>query len=153
MNSLGKAATILLVEDSPADQTLVKRGLEKSSIPPTLHIVEHGEAALEYLRRQGAYQDPTKSPRPDIILLDINMPRMNGKQLLKEIRKDPNLRTIPVVILTTSQADQDIQEAYTLGVNAYITKPDDVSDYLSMVRSLDRFWLHTVVLPSRIAAE
>jgi len=142
-----KQSVILLAEDNVADQNLTKRAFQGGKLSSDLRIVEDGVEALEYLKRRGKYSNPASSPRPDILLLDINMPRMDGKQLLKEIKDDPDLKIIPIIMLTTSRHEVDVLVSYTLGVNAYITKPVDVDRFLETIRGLEHFWLTTVMLP------
>jgi two-component system, chemotaxis family, response regulator Rcp1 len=139
-----KVIEILLVEDSPSDADLTAETFSESKILNRLHIVEDGVAALEFLRQQGGYAD---APRPDLILLDLNLPRKNGQEVLAEIKVDPELKTIPVVILTTSAAEEDILKSYSLHANSYITKPVDLDQFISAVRSIEGFWLAAVQLP------
>jgi CheY-like chemotaxis protein len=136
---------ILLVEDSEGDARLAKEALRDSKIRNTLHHVIDGEAALAFLRREGQYRD---SPRPDLILLDLNLPKKDGREVLAEVKSDESLRTIPVVVLTVSSADEDILKAYNLHANCYITKPIDLSQFLKVVNSIEDFWLTIVKLPS-----
>jgi CheY-like chemotaxis protein len=145
----GKPAVILLAEDDPGDQELTRRALEQSLIRNELHIVEDGEEALNYLQRRGKYEDPASSPKPDLMLLDLNMPRMDGKQLLEQMRADPNLRRIPVVALTTSKQENDIIRTYDLGANSYIVKPVDMDQFVSAIKVLKDYWFQIVVLPPR----
>ncbi len=142
-------AVVLLAEDNPADQNLTRRALEDARVDADLKIVEDGVEAMAYLRREGAYADPAESPRPDLFLLDINMPRMDGKQVLKEVKADPDLRSVPVVMLTTSQQEIDVLESYNLGVNAYIAKPVDMDQFITAIQNLQQFWLVLAVLPPK----
>lgn len=142
-------AKILLVEDNPADQEITKRALKDSKIDNGLYITEDGVEAMEYLERKGKYADPNNSPTPDLVLLDINMPRMDGKEVLQQIRKNQDLKHIPVVMLTTSDQEKDIFESYQLGVNAYITKPVDFKKFSDVMRQLKNFWFNIAVLPER----
>lgn len=142
-------AVILLAEDNEADQELVRRSLTDSKIYCDLKIVEDGVQAMDYLLQRGEYAHPGASPRPDILLLDIAMPRMDGKQVLKAVKSDASLRAIPVVILTTSSREVDVIESYHLGVNAYITKPADAAQFMNVVKQLRDFWLMVVVLPPK----
>ncbi len=144
-----RPAIILLVEDNVADQRLTERALEENKIRNKLFIVEDGQEAMEYLRNEGKYADLESNPRPDLLLLDIKMPRMDGKQVLREIKNDPELKQIPVVILTTSDHEQDVIDSYNLGVNAYITKPVDYEQFVNTIKSLENFWFDVVVLPSQ----
>ncbi|WP_019500028.1 response regulator [Pseudanabaena sp. PCC 6802] len=136
---------VLLVEDNPGDANLTKIALEDGKIRINLHTVEDGVEALEFLRRQGKY---TNCDRPDLILLDLNLPRKDGREVLSEIKADENLKRIPVVILTTSQSDEDILRAYNLSANCYITKPVDFDRFATIVRSIEDFWFTIVKLPS-----
>jgi chemotaxis family two-component system response regulator Rcp1 len=137
---------ILLVEDNPGDIRLIVEVLKDGKIPNHLSVVEDGEQALAYLHRKGVYQDAIV---PDIILLDLNLPKINGNEVLAEIKKDPLLKHIPVIILTTSEAEQDILKAYDLHANCYITKPVNLEQFLTVVRSIEDFWLSIVKLPRR----
>ena len=145
----GKPAVILLAEDDPGDQELTRRALEQSLIRNELHIVEDGEEALNYLLRRGKYEDPASSPKPDLMLLDLNMPKMDGKRLLEQMKADPNLRRIPVVALTTSKQENDIIRTYDLGANSYIVKPVDMDQFVSAIKVLKDYWFQIVVLPPR----
>jgi chemotaxis family two-component system response regulator Rcp1 len=135
---------ILMVEDSPSDTQLAIEALHEAKISNRLSHVEDGVEALQFLRRQGPYQD---APRPDLILLDLNLPRMDGRQLLEEIKQDPDLRIIPVVVLTTSRSEQDVLRSYQLHANCYITKPVDFTQFMQVVKSIEHFWLTVVTLP------
>ncbi len=146
VNFNGPATTLLLIEDGKADQRLVARALQSAKIMPDLYIVDNGEDGLAFLRGEGEYKG---SPRPDLILLDLNLPRMDGKQVLREIRADEKLKDIPVVMLTTSDLEHDIIESYRLGVNAYITKRVEMQDFIDSVQKLEEFWFELVMLPSR----
>ncbi|HEX8244751.1 MAG TPA: response regulator [Longimicrobium sp.] len=136
---------LLLVEDSPGDVELTREALEEAKVANTLHVVSDGAEAMEFLRRQGRFADAV---RPDLVLLDLNLPRKDGRQVLAEIKEDPELRRIPVVVLTTSQAEKDVLAAYQLHANAYIVKPVDLQQFLDVVRSVEGFWLAVVKLPS-----
>lgn len=135
---------ILLVEDNPADVRLTREALKEGKVRNNLSVVADGEAALAFLRRQGQY---AAAPRPDLILLDLNLPRKDGREVLAEVKQDPALRQIPVVILTTSAADTDIARSYDLHANCYVTKPVQLDEFLSVVKSIDDFWLAVVKLP------
>jgi two-component system response regulator len=135
---------VLLVEDNPADVRLTMEALRESQSPVKLHVVEDGIEAMAFLRAPSA-----QAPRPDIVLLDLNLPRKDGREVLQEIRRDDALRHIPVVILTTSQAEQDVLKAYQLSANAYITKPVDLDQFFNVVRSIDGFWFRTARLAHR----
>lgn len=141
--------TILLAEDDPGDQELTRRALQEDLERIDLRIVEDGEEALEYLQRREAYSDPDSAPRADLILLDLNMPRMNGRELLKILKDDPDLGRIPVVVLTTSEQEADILRSYDLGCNSYIQKPVDMDQFCRAVRQLGQYWFDVVTLPSR----
>lgn len=145
----GKPAVILLAEDDPGDQELTRRALEQSRIRNELYIVEDGEEALDYLLRRGKYEDPASSPKPDLMFLDLNIPKMDGKQLLKQIRADPNLRRIPVVALTTSKQESNIIRTYDLGANSYIVKPVNMDQFINAIKVLKDYWFQIVVLPPR----
>jgi CheY-like chemotaxis protein len=134
---------ILLVDDSPADVRLTREALREACVRNALHVVSDGVEALEYLRRRGRY---AQAPRPDLILLDLNLPRKNGREVLAEIKQDPDLRSIPVVVLTTSAAEADITAAYDLHANCYITKPVELDQFLTVVRRIEGFWLQIVKL-------
>ena len=140
-----KPIEILLVEDNPGDARLTQEVFREGKLQTNLRIVADGETALEHLRRQGTY---AKAIRPDLILLDLNLPKKNGREVLVEIKTDEELKSIPVVILTTSKAEQDILKAYHLHANCYITKPVDLDQFLGVVRAIEDFWLQIVKLPS-----
>ena len=138
---------ILLAEDDPDDRLLTRRALAKSRIANELAAVENGEELMRYLRHEGEYSPPEAPSRPGLILLDLNMPRMDGREALREIKSDPELRRIPVVVLTTSEAEQDILESYDLGVNAFVTKPVTFDELADAVQALGEFWFDIVKLP------
>ena len=135
---------ILLVEDSPSDTELTVEALREAKLRNHLSIVEDGVQAMEFLRREGQF---TRAPRPDVILLDLNLPRKDGRQVLAEIKADDQLKAIPVVVLTTSRAEQDVLRAYQLNANCFITKPVDFDQFLEVVRAIESFWLCVVTLP------
>ncbi len=135
---------ILLVEDNPGDHRLTKEALHEGKVYNNLHWVKDGVEALDFLKQRGKYE---KVPRPDIILLDLNLPKKDGREVLVEIKQDPNLRAIPVVILTTSAAEEDVLRSYDLHANCYVTKPVDLEKFIVVVQSIDRFWLSVVTLP------
>jgi len=143
---IGRPIQILMVEDNRDDIELTMEALKDAKVGNILKVVKDGEEALAYLRGEGQYKG---SLRPDLILLDLNMPRKDGREVLKEIKNDPSLRRIPVVILTTSQAEEDIINTYDLHANCYITKPVDFTQFLKVVRSIEDFWLTVVKLPPR----
>ena len=138
---------ILLVEDSPSDAALTREALEKGKIANNLNCVGDGVEALEYLNRQGKFAN---AKRPDLIMLDLNMPRKDGKEVLKELKSDPSLKTIPVIVLTTSRAEQDVLQSYQLSANCYITKPVDFKSFIDVVKSIEQFWLSVVTLPANL---
>ena len=142
-----RLATVLLVEDNPAEQNLARRALAKGVMQCDLRVVSDGEEAMDYLLHRGPYVDPGQSPRPHLILLDLNMPKLDGRQVLERIKSDPVLQTIPVVVLTTSRQDEDIARSYELGCNSFISKPVEIHDFLDALRQLGCYWLRLVVLP------
>lgn len=142
-----RIAKILLVEDNLADQKLTIRALKKGKVETELYLAEDGEKALDYLRHAGIFEEPNSSPRPDLILLDINLPKIDGKEVLRQIRSDEKLKTIPIVMLTTSSAERDVMESYKLGVNAYINKPVNVEDFYQIIQKLEDFWFRLTLLP------
>lgn len=135
---------VLLVEDNPGDVRLTREALKEGKVRNNLSVAPDGVEALAFLRRQGRYAD---APRPDLILLDLNLPKKDGREVLEEIKADPALRTIPVVILTTSEAERDIARAYDLHANCYITKPVDLDQFITVVKSIEDFWFTIVKLP------
>lgn len=135
---------VLLVEDDPGDADLTREGLKDGKLHVELSVVEDGEKALQYLRRDGAYASAT---RPDLILLDLNLPKKDGREVLGEIKADSTLKSIPVVILSTSDADADITKSYGLGANCYITKPVKFEQFSTVVQSIEQFWFTIVKLP------
>jgi chemotaxis family two-component system response regulator Rcp1 len=137
---------ILMVEDNPGDVRLTVEALKEGKVRNNLHTVEDGVEAMAFLRRKGRYAEAV---RPDLILLDLNLPKKNGREVLAEIKEDPDLKRIPVVILTVSQAEQDIVKSYNLHANCYVTKPVDLDQFLEMVKSIENFWLTVVMLPPR----
>ena len=144
----GKPIEILLVEDNAADVRLTEEALKEGKVRNHLHVARDGMEALEFLRRQGKFKDAT---RPDLVLLDLNLPRRDGREVLADIKNDPDLKMIPVVVLTTSSAEADILKSYKLHANCYITKPVDLEQFVNVVRSIDDFWLTVVRLPSERA--
>jgi len=137
---------ILLVEDNAGDVRLIQEGLKEGKVINRLHVVGDGEQAMAFLRQEGGHDGV---PRPDLILLDLNLPRKGGREVLAEIRSDEQLKRIPVVVLTTSKAEQDIIGAYDLNCNCYITKPVDFDQFIRVVKSIETFWLSVVTLPPR----
>jgi two-component system, chemotaxis family, response regulator Rcp1 len=144
--SYGAPIEILLVEDNPGDVRLTREALKEGKVANNLQVAQDGVEALAFLRREGPH---ARAPRPDIILLDLNLPRMDGRQVLAEIKKDDDLRRIPVVVLTTSKAEEDIVRSYNLHANCYITKPVDLLQFISVVRTIENFWLTIVKLPPK----
>lgn len=142
---MGRPIEILLVEDNPGDVRLTIEALRDSKVRNNLQVAPDGVHAMAYLRKEGQYSDVV---RPDLVLLDLNLPRKDGRQVLAEIKADPELKTIPVVILTTSQAEQDVLQSYQLQANCYITKPVDLEQFITVVRSIQDFWLTIVRLPN-----
>jgi len=140
----GRPIEILLVEDNPGDVRLTREALHDAKVHNNLSVVGDGVEALEFLHRRGQYAD---AARPDVILLDLNLPRKDGREVLAEIKSDERLRRIPVVVLTTSQAEEDILRAYDLSANCYVTKPVDLDQFIKVVQSIDTFWFSIVVLP------
>jgi two-component system, chemotaxis family, response regulator Rcp1 len=147
MPQRNRPVEILLVEDSPSDTDLTIEALQAGGIPCNLSHVEDGVEAMEFLNRENSYAG---APRPDLILLDFNLPRKDGREVLAELKLDPDLRTIPVVVLTTSQDDRDIFQAYQLQANCYIAKPVDFEQFVSVLRAIEHFWLEVAVLPTQI---
>jgi len=143
-SSSGKSIEILLVEDNPGDVDLAKEALSDSKMHNILQVVGDGEAAMAYLNRTGKYANAL---RPDLIILDLNLPKKDGREVLAEIKADENLKCIPVVILTTSKAEEDILQTYNLHANCYITKPIDLNQFIKVVKSIEDFWLTIVKLP------
>ena len=143
----GKPITILMADDDADDRRLTKDALEESRLANDLRFVENGEELLQYLRHQGKFSDEEEAPRPGLILLDLNMPRKDGRTALKEIKADPELRQIPVTVLTTSKADEDIFRSYDLGVNSYIVKPVTFEALVDILQTLEKYWFEIVELP------
>jgi two-component system response regulator len=139
-----RAIDILLVEDDPGDELITREAFEHNKLQNRLHVARDGEEGLNYLYQRGAYQD---APRPDLILLDLNLPKYDGRHLLEKIKSDPDLSRIPVIVLTTSSAEEDILRSYKLHANAYVTKPVDLDQFINAVRQIDEFFLQVVRLP------
>ena len=137
---------VLLVEDDDGDVLMTREAFEHHKIRNHLHVVRDGEEALQFLRREGEYED---APRPGLVLLDLNLPRRDGREVLAEMKSDPELRVIPVVVLTTSEAEEDILRSYDLHANAYVTKPVDFEAFVKVVRQVDDFYINVVRLPPR----
>jgi two-component system, chemotaxis family, response regulator Rcp1 len=144
MHSQGRPVEILLVEDNPGDVRLTREALAEGKVRNNLYVAVDGVKALEFLRREGEYAGAV---RPDLVLLDLNLPRKDGREVLAEIKSDPALRSIPVVVLTTSKAEEDILRSYDLHANAYVTKPVDFNRFIEVVRQIDEFFVTVVKLP------
>ena len=137
---------ILLVEDNPGDARLTIEAMREAKVRNRIHVVEDGVEAMEFLRRQGRFGD---APRPDLILLDLNLPRKDGREVLAEVKADPDLKRIPIVVLTTSRAEEDVLRAYNLHANCYVTKPVDLEQFMKIVSQIDEFWVKVVTLPRK----
>ncbi|BBZ45580.1 response regulator [Mycobacterium parmense] len=144
-SSAERAIDILLIEDDPGDELITREAFEHNKLKNRLHVAHDGEEGLDYLYKRGRFAD---SPRPDLILLDLNLPKYDGRQLLEKIKSDPDLARIPVVVLTTSSAEEDILRSYKLHANAYVTKPVDLDQFMKAVRQIDEFFVQVVRLPS-----
>ena len=147
MKMEGKMITILLADDDPDDRQLTRDAFAENRLANALHCVEDGEELMEYLQRRGRYDNLRDTPLPGLILLDLNMPRKDGREALKEIKADSNLRRIPIVVLTTSKAEEDILRTYDLGVNSYVTKPVTFKSLVELIKLLGRYWFEVVELP------
>jgi CheY-like chemotaxis protein len=141
----GRAIDILLVEDDPGDELITREAFEHNKLQNRLHVAHDGEEGLNYLYKRGEFAD---APRPDLILLDLNLPKYDGRQLLEKVKSDPDLARIPIVVLTTSAAEEDILKSYKLHANAYVTKPVDLDQFMKAVRQIDEFFVQVVRLPS-----
>ncbi|AHD19225.1 response regulator [Rhodococcus pyridinivorans] len=146
MSVSGRPIDVLLVEDDPGDELMTREAFEDNKIGNTLHVVRDGEEALDFLYRRGEYEN---APRPDLILLDLNLPKYDGRQVLEQVKSDTDLTDIPVVVLTTSAAEEDILRSYKLHANAYVTKPVDLDQFIHAVRQIDEFFVQVVRLPRR----
>lgn len=144
-----RTATILLVEDDEEDRWATTRAFEQSKLPTKLHCTVNGQEALDFLYNRGAFEDRHAFPRPDLILLDLNMPVIDGHEVLRQVKADISLRSIPVVVMTTSEQEGDILRTYDLGVNSFITKPVVMDKFVETVRDLGRYWLEIVSLPPK----
>lgn len=151
--SSARPITILMAEDDPDDQLLAREALEECMLANSLNIVENGEELLDFLKRRGKYTDAASAPRPGLILLDLNMPRMDGREALRAIKDDPDLRSIPVVVLTTSKAEEDIIRSYNEGANSYVTKPVTFEGLVEVMKTLRRYWFEIIELPGATAGE
>ena len=153
MKTHRRAITILLAEDDPDDRMLVADAVAEGRLVNDFRFVEDGEELMDYLQRRGRYAgaagDESKAPRPGLILLDLNMPRKDGREALREIKADPSLRQIPVVVLTTSKAEEDVFRSYDLGANSFVTKPVTFKSLVDLMKNLGRYWLEIVELPGR----
>ncbi|GAB2684992.1 response regulator [Thalassiella azotivora] len=141
-----RAIDVLLVEDDPGDVLMTKEAFEDNKVSNNLFVVEDGVAAMEFLRKEGRFAD---APTPDLVLLDLNLPRMDGREVLHALKEDEALRSIPVVVLTTSEAEEDVLRSYSLHANAYVTKPVDFERFIAVVRQIDEFFVSVVRLPRR----
>ena len=144
--ALARQIEVLLVEDDPGDVLMTREAFEDHKVQNQLHVVNDGVEAMAFLRREGEHAD---APRPDLVLLDLNLPRRNGREVLLDVKSDPELRRIPIVILTTSEAEEDVIAAYDLHANAYVRKPVDFEQFVAAVRAIDDFFITVVRLPSR----
>jgi CheY-like chemotaxis protein len=147
MKNDGKMITILLADDDPDDRELTQDAFAENRLANLLHCVEDGEELMDYLHRRGKYSHMQNEALPGLILLDLNMPRKDGREALKEIKADPELRRIPIVVLTTSKAEEDIVRTYDLGVNSYVTKPVTFKSLVELIKVLGRYWFEVVELP------
>ena len=152
MPTTSRPFVILMADDDADDRMLAREALEESRLANELHVVEDGEQLLDYLHRRGRFAPPADAPRPGLILLDLNMPRKDGREALQEIKADPELRRIPIVVLTTSKAEEDICRTYDVGANSYITKPVTFEGLVDVVRALGRYWFEIVALPAEASA-
>jgi CheY-like chemotaxis protein len=150
IEEVGRPVEFLLVEDNPGDVRLTQEALKDSKVRNNLNVLGDGMSALAFLRREAPHEH---APRPDIILLDLNLPKMDGRELLSHIKADPKLKRIPVVVITSSEAEQDILRTYDLHVNCYVTKPVDLDQFIKVVQSIETFWLTIVQLPLPDSAE
>lgn len=147
---MGRPVEFLLAEDNPGDVRLTKEALRESKISNNLNVVPDGVEAMAFLHREGKYAD---APRPDVILLDLNLPKKDGREVLAEVKADPSLRLIPVVIITSSEAEQDVLKTYELYANCYVTKPVDLEQFIKVIQSIETFWLTIVTLPSSVTSD
>tara|TARA_R110002072_G_scaffold273253_2_gene434015 strand:- start:6506 stop:6967 length:462 start_codon:yes stop_codon:yes gene_type:complete len=143
----GRAAVILLVDDDPGDRELTQREFQRSKIRNELHMVVDGEEALDYLLRRGNYVDPATSPRPDLVLLDLNMPKKDGREVLAELQQHPEMKSIPIIVMTVSDQESDVLKSYDLGATGYVVKPVDIGQFSKVISTLQDYWLEVVVLP------
>ena len=145
MTSEGRAIDVLLIEDDPGDELITREAFEHNKIKNNLHVAHDGEEGLDFLYQRGPYKN---APRPDLVLLDLNLPKYDGRELLEKIKSDPELSHIPVVVLTTSSAEEDILRSYQLHANAYVTKPVDFEGFIEAIKQIDHFFVSVVQLPS-----
>jgi chemotaxis family two-component system response regulator Rcp1 len=145
LSTAGRTMEILLVEDNPGDIRLTQEAFREGNLKTNLSVVQDGVEAMAFLRQEGKY---AQVPRPDVIILDLNLPKKDGREVLAELKQDPHLKRIPVVVFTSSKAEQDILRAYDLYANCYITKPVDLEEYIELVSDVEAFWLRVVKLPS-----
>ena len=148
MNKLGQPIVILVADDDADDRMLTKEALEESKVLNELRFVEDGEELMDYLKRRGKFADDGAAPQPGLILLDLNMPKKDGREALKEIKADPELRRIPVVVMTTSRTEEDIFRSYDIGASSYITKPVTFDSLVELMKALGRYWIEFVELPN-----
>jgi two-component system response regulator len=147
MKDSGQSIVILMADDDADDRLLTRRALDESKVLNELHFVEDGEELLDYLYHRGEFADPANSPRPGLILLDLNMPRKDGREALAEIKADPELRRIPIVVMTTSKAEEDIYRSYDLGASSFITKPVTFDRLVDLMKTMGQYWIEFVELP------
>ena len=145
---LTKSINLLIADDDPDDRMMTQAALEESYLLNSLYFVENGQDLMDFLKRRGKYTDPATSPRPDLILLDLNMPRKDGREALMEIKADPDLRAVPIIVLTTSKSEEDILKSYDLGVNCFISKPVLFEELINVMRSIGQYWFDIVKLPN-----
>lgn len=150
MKSSTKSITILIADDDADDRSMIQEALEENRLANDVRFVKNGEELMDYLTRRGRYENPSDSPRPGLILLDLNMPKKDGREALREIKSDTTLRGIPVVVLTTSKAEEDIYKTYDLGVNSFVTKPVTFEALVEITRDLGRYWFEIVELPRHL---
>jgi CheY-like chemotaxis protein len=153
MNSFGRPLTILVADDDSDDRMLMRDAFRESRLSNQLHFVQDGEELMDYLYRRGKYADPLDFPSPGLIMLDLNMPRKDGREALREIKGHPALRLIPIVVLTTSRADDDVIRSYELGVNSFITKPVSFETFVEILRTVTKYWFEVVRLPNEISGQ
>lgn len=148
MKANGQPIIFLMADDDPDDRLLTKEAMEESRVLNDLRFVEDGEELMDYLTHRGKYSNPSDAPRPSVILLDLNMPKKDGREALREIKADPRLRRIPIVIMTTSKSEEDIMRSYDLGASSYITKPVTFEGLIDLMKTLGQYWVEFVELPN-----